>query len=306
VLAKAAELAKGCRFCGEFIAAGKQGYVFEHRERNDKVVKVYLEPDYAELETRAFRVLGRISEANSGFRSLRAENIPGNEPALMIDRFQGTLAAYVDRFDNPNGNNPAHAVNAWHFNDLLGQFAIMHSHGVSHGDAHSGNTGLVVTADGPRFVIGDPTNIGISPLSGVSDVAAEGEAGLVLQILRERARGKLSDGMDDELDHEALLALLRRGGVEPAEEIVVRKVNSRKEVVTETQTNLRVAYEFLGNHRAVVDEMQNDFGRLMHSMRNVPGIKGSGDLWDGTNPKRNLHKKVSTGPGADMQNYGAH
>jgi hypothetical protein len=52
--------------------------------------------------------------------------------------------------------------------------------------------------------------------------------------------------------------------------------------------------------------MQNDFGRLMHSMRNVPGIKGSGDLWDGTNPKRNLHKKVSTGPGADMQNYGAH
>jgi hypothetical protein len=274
VLAKAAELAKGCRLCGKFIAAGKQGYVFEHRDREDKVVKVYLEPDYAELETRAFRVLGRISEANREFRSLRAESIPGNEPALMIDRFQGTLAAYVDQFDNPNGNNPAHAVDAGHFNGLLDQFAIMHSHGVSHGDAHSGNTGLVVTADGPRFVIGDPTNIGISPLSWVSDVAAEGEAGRVLQILRERARGKLSDRMDDELDHEALLALLRLGGVDPDKEIVVRKVNRRKEVVKETQTNLRVAYGFLWDHRAVVDEMQNDFSRLMYSMRNVPGIKG--------------------------------
>ena len=118
-----------------------------------------------------------------------------------------------------------------------------------------------MTADGPRLVIGDPTNISISPLSWVSDVAAEGEAGRVLQILRERARGKLSDGMYDELDDEALIALLRRGGVDP------------EEVATETKTNLRVAYEFLGNHRAVVDEMQTDFRRLMYSMRNVPGIK---------------------------------
>lgn len=274
-LAKAAELAKRCRLCGTYIAAGKQGYVYEHRERADKVVKVYLDRESAAAEARAFRVLNRISDVTKEFRSLRAEPIPGADGAVVIDRFEATLAAYVNKAEAGQGSPgglpgltgplgptgppglpaSAHLVGVWHFNDLLRQFAILHGHGVSHGDAHSGNTGLVVTAAGPRFVIGDPTALTISPLSWLSNVAADGDAGRVLGILRAHAAGKLSGPMIELDSDDALSALLRAGGVDP------------------DKTNARIARSFLEQHHLVVDEARYDLVRLMNTMGHVPGIK---------------------------------
>jgi hypothetical protein len=255
--------------------------VFEHRERTDKVVKVYLDRENAVAETRAFRVLNRISEVNKEFRSLRADPVAGVAPAVMIDRFEGTLAAYVPKSgagkERPASSRTspasAHLVNEWHFRDLLRQFAILHGHGVSHGDAHSGNTGLVVTAAGPRFVIGDPASLSISPLSWVSDVAAEGDAGRVLGILRAHAAGKLSDPMEN-LDEKALVALLRAGGVDPDKESAVRNLSWRGEMAMENKTNVRIARSFLEEHRLVVDAARHDLVRLMNTMGNIPGMRG--------------------------------
>jgi hypothetical protein len=90
---------------------------------------------------------------------------------------------------------------------LLGQFDILHRNG----DAHAGNSGLVAREDSSFFVIGDPTMLAISPLSWLSDVAADGVPGRILEILRRRARGgSLYRDMSDMDTDEAPWAVASR------------------------------------------------------------------------------------------------
>ena len=203
--------------------------MFAHRTQKDKVVKVYVDAANAQRDARGFRVLNRISARDPAFRSLGAELVvDGARSVLVVDRFKRTLGAYV----NDDGSiAPADGVTAWHFGDLLRQFEIMHSHGVAHGDAQSGNSGLVVGADGARFVIGDPTLHSVSPLSWLSE-AEEGDA--VLRALRaEAARRGLGDPMSD-FDTAAL-----------------------------------GAKEILAAHRSVLAEQADDRERLRHTMRGI-------------------------------------
>jgi hypothetical protein len=228
VVAAAADAAVGCALCGDFIAAGKQAFVFAHRNQKDKVVKVYLDAANAQRDARAFGVLSRISARDPKFRSLRAELVvDGDRSVLVVDRFKSPLGAYV----NDDGSiAPADGVTAWHFGDLLRQFGIMHSHGVAHGDAHSGNSGLVVGADGARFVIGDPTSLTVSPLSWLGD----GPPGTVLGLLRaEAARRGLGDPMND------------------------------------VDASAPGAEKFLAAHRSVVAEQADDRERVRHTMRGI-------------------------------------
>jgi hypothetical protein len=70
----AAEAARIAAKCGAFIAAGKQGFVYEHASDENKVVKVYRREDYA----RAFGVLSRISASDPSFRSINVERGHGH------------------------------------------------------------------------------------------------------------------------------------------------------------------------------------------------------------------------------------
>ena len=229
VVAAAADAAVGCALCGEFVAAGKQAFVFAHRSRTDKVVKVYLDAANAQRDARAFGVLNRISARDPKFRSLRAELVvDGARSVLVVDRFKSPLGAYVN--DDGSIVPNADGVTAWHFGDLLCQFGIMHSHGVAHGDAHSGNSGLVVGADGARFVIGDPTSLTVSPLSWLHD----DPPGAVLGLLRaEAARRGLGDPMND------------------------------------VDASAPGAEKLLAAHRSVVAEQADDRERVRHTMRGI-------------------------------------
>ena len=253
--AEAARIAATCgtSLCGAFIAAGKQGFVYEHATDATRVVKVYRTKESAESDARAFGVLGRLSAHDPSFRSIAVERGPdpgqglgqGSVFPLVMDRFEGPLGAYVGTGKYAGASR----VTTSHFQDLLGQFDILHRNGAAHGDAHAGNSGLVARGDSCFFVVGDPTMLAISPLSWLSDVAA----GPILEILRAQG-GSLYRDMTDMDTDEALRALLRSHNVEP------------------TDANVRVARGFVDQHRLVASEAESDIAKLMHTMRDVPGI----------------------------------
>ena len=256
--AEAARIAATCgtSLCGAFIAAGKQGFVYEHATDATRVVKVYRTKESAERDARAFGVLGRLSAHDPSFRSIAVERGPdpgqghgqGSVFSLVMDRFEGPLGAYVGT-GKYAGAAAASRVTTSHFQDLLGQFDILHRNGAAHGDAHAGNSGLVARGDSCFFVVGDPTMLAISPLSWLSDVAA----GPILEILRAQGGSLYRDMTDVETD-EALRALLRSHNVEP------------------TDANVLVARGFVDQHRLVAGEAESDMAKLMHTMRDVPGI----------------------------------
>ena len=119
---------------------------------------------------------------------------------MEIDKFKTVLGSYVSediRGLTAEENEKAReerkeamkndGISKAHFEGLLEQLRILHSHGVAHGDLHCNNIGFVDAG----FVIGDPTRLKVSPLSVLYEASygpVDAEDRPVLDALREVTR----------------------------------------------------------------------------------------------------------------------
>jgi hypothetical protein len=185
-----ADAIKGCEECGEYIAQGFHGAVYEHRKNTGKVVKVF-KPDFepfAAKEARAYEILNKVSASDPSFRSITAKLLSSGNGArarLEIDKLKGVLVDYTGEDRVEAGKKmETDGVSYAHFRDLVNQIRILHRHGVVHGDVKDGNIGLVEGG----FVIVDPTLLKVSPLSDLYDEPIEPNERRVLDALRKATK----------------------------------------------------------------------------------------------------------------------
>jgi hypothetical protein len=298
-----------CDLCGDKIDTGLHGTVFDHKSLPGKVVKVFTSDATAMLEARKHAVLNEIvKQSNGAFRSLSAVAVNHDgRVSIVMDKFVRPMHHYLF------GDSPGKSVEdmrlrggelreqlliSSHYKtfaeatkDLLVQYKILHRFGVAHGDAHAGNSGLVVGKDNtPRFVIGDPTLASVSPLSTIWDVGAKdfetnwpGFESIVTTMRGSVRQGAQTDGvfeyklderilnMDTDDKVEELLKKLfgvvdgevPQEAIDKAGAAVITGRGKKRKITPNEIIRARV---IIAMHNLVVDEMSGDWATLSANM----------------------------------------
>jgi hypothetical protein len=287
----------------EPIGNGIHGRVYVHEVFPDKVVKIFGKEKDALAEVHSYGILNKIKASDPTFLSLNAELVHGkgteNPPDMIIDRYHKPLSAYVvhtttkERIKNTEDElkkmkikeaaaaeifRQVDGVKDETFLDLLRQFTILHRHGISHGDAHDRNIGLLKKDGKSAFVIADPTWLRVSPLSVLfvdpnAPLAHLAPLAPVLSALRratkqgsEWASGRtghrytLDRTIDDLHTDDAIRDFLRESNID------------------ETPANVDQARGLVAEHNRRVEKMRGDHHesdreRLKRSMSGIQSIK---------------------------------
>lgn len=287
---------------GKPIKEGLHGMVFHHRDSPYKVVKKLDDPgnDASMNEVKMYPVLSKIKTLTNGdFLTLNAEVHDCPLPrclSIVMDKFLRQTDDYIS--GDPAIVDPkARLLTAGKLRDevglgdpndfqkaikgLLVQYKILHRFGVAHGDAHTGNSGLVVGEDNtPRFVIIDPTFSVISPLSEHWDQLQTNESlrvwgplmkhilpmmrGVTRQGMQNGFRFQLNKRIRDLADEHSIKEFLKNLVEGNPMKTDPRTIDPGKDADGDPYPNsIAVIEELVDQHNAVIDKMNEDWTRLI-------------------------------------------